>query len=327
MLNQELHELISKTHPNICQISVYKQGEAVFSDEWHGYKKEDACHVMSATKSIVALLIGIAVDKGMIKSIDDSILTYFPNYQVKRGEKTIQDVTIRHLLTMTAPYKGKGDPWTKVCSSEDWTSASLDFLGGRKGLTDEFNYRTVCLHILTGLLYEVSNMTTVAFANTYLFAPIGIKEVVNDAPKTAEAHKQFTMNKTPKTHIWLCDPKHIAAAGYGLCLSATDMAKIGQLCLNKGNYEGKQIISSEWINACFKPTSNQLPDYHNLRYGYLWWILDDKKETYGALGNSGNVIYINTEKNLVVAITSYFKPSVLDRIDFIETYIAPFILK
>ena len=63
----------------------------------------------------------------MIGSVDDKVLSYFPDYQVKRGEQAIYDVTVKHLLTMRAPYKGKGDPWSKVCSSLDWTKASLDF--------------------------------------------------------------------------------------------------------------------------------------------------------------------------------------------------------
>ncbi|MBR6487545.1 MAG: serine hydrolase, partial [Clostridiales bacterium] len=140
MNRNELNELIEKTQPNICQIVVLKDGREIYAGEWNGYKRDDCVHIMSATKSVVSLLTGIAVDKGLIGSIDDKVLDYFPDYQVKRGEKTIQQVTIRHLLTMRAPYKGKGDPWSKVCASEDWTKTSLDFLGGKKGLTDEFSY-------------------------------------------------------------------------------------------------------------------------------------------------------------------------------------------
>ena len=88
---------------------------------------------MSVTKSIVSLLIGICIDQGLIQSIDDKILDYFPNYKVKRGGKTIYDATIRHMMSMKGPLKCKYDPWTKVCSSDDWTKASLDFIRGRKG--------------------------------------------------------------------------------------------------------------------------------------------------------------------------------------------------
>lgn len=102
MEKQQIHEMVEKKYSNICQISVFHNNQEVYSDEWNGYQKSDTCHVMSVTKSIVSLLIGIAIDQGLIKSIDDKVLDYFPDYQVKRGEKTIYDVTIKHLKTMKA---------------------------------------------------------------------------------------------------------------------------------------------------------------------------------------------------------------------------------
>ncbi|NLU38833.1 MAG: serine hydrolase [Bacteroidales bacterium] len=327
MDKEKLHSLIEKEQPNICQVVIYKDGKEIYSDEWNNYKKSDCTHIMSATKSIVSLLIGIALDQGLIKSIDERVLDYFPGYNVKRGEKTIYDVTIKHLLTMKAPYKCKGDPWTKVCSSNDWTLSSLDFLGGRKGITNEFNYQTVCLHILTGLINKVSNMTPADFANKYLFEPIGVQGHINYLAKTVEEHKDFTMNKKPKENVWFCDPQGVGTAGYGLCFSAEDMAKIGQLCLDKGNFNGNQIVPSEWIEEITKPTCTTGNKFMNMMYGYLWWIINEEKNIYAAIGNSGNVIYIDPENNLAIAVTSYFKPTVFDRIDFIEGIIRPFILK
>ncbi len=325
MNKEELHGLIQKQQPNICQITAYKNGEKVYSDCWNDYKPEDCTHIMSATKSIISLLVGIAVDQRLIKSIDDKVLDYFPDYKIKRGEKTIQQVTIRHLLTMRAPYKCKGDPWTKVCISENWTYASLDFLGGRKGLTDEFNYQTVCLHILSGILYAVTGMKTVDFANEYLFAPLGIALHENYYAETAEEHKQFTIGKLPKENIWFCDTDGLGTPGYGLCMSADDMAKIGLLCLNNGVFDGKQIVPSRWIEEMTTPRVVESKNFRGMEYGYLWWIIEREKKIYAAIGNSGNVIYINPQKNLVVAVASYFKPTVFDRVDFIQQYIEPFI--
>lgn len=138
MNDKEFHNFISVTQENICQITALKNGIVLINDTWHNYKTTDTVHVMSATKSVVSLLIGIAVDKGFIKSINQPVLNFFPDYTIKRGEKTIQQVTLRHLLTMTAPYKYRSEPWTKVCSSDDWTVAALDLLG-RQGRT----YRAV----------------------------------------------------------------------------------------------------------------------------------------------------------------------------------------
>lgn len=325
MNKEEMHDLIAKQQPNICQIVAYKNNEKAYSDCWNNYKADDCTHIMSATKSIIALLIGIALDKGQIGDIDDKVLDYFPDYTIKRGEKTIQNVTIRHLLTMRAPYKCKGDPWTKVCSSDNWTQSSLDFLGGRKGLTDEFNYQTVCLHILSGVLYRATNMKTVDYANENLFEPLGIAMHENYYAETAEEHKQFTIGKLPKGNIWFCDSDGLGTPGYGLCMSAEDMAKIGLLCLNKGVYNGKQIVSAGWIEEMTKPRTVESDHFRGMEYGFLWWIIDREKSIYAAIGNSGNVIYVNPEKNIVVAVASYFKPTIFDRVDFIQEYIEPLI--
>jgi len=323
MNREELHNLIREQQPNICQIVAYKNGEKVYSDCWNDYEPKDCTHIMSATKSIFSLLIGIAVDRGEIGSIDDRVLDYFPEYKIKRGEKTICDVTIRHLLTMRAPYKCKGDPWSKVCSSDNWTYASLDFLGGRKGITDEFNYQTVCLHILSGILYRATDMKTVDYANAYLFEPLGIKKHMNYYVETAEEHKKFTIGKTPKTDIWFCDTEGLGTPGYGLCMSAEDMAKIGLLCMNKGKHNNQQVVSAQWIEEMTRPRTVESDRFRGMEYGYLWWIINRQKNIYAAIGNSGNVIYVNPEKNAVVAVASYFKPTVFDRVDFIQKYIEP----
>lgn len=319
----DIEKYFREKESNICQICVWQNGKEIYSEEWNGYRKTDCTHIMSATKSIVGLLTGIAVDKGMIRSTEEKVLSYFPEYVVKRGEKTIYDVTIRHLLTMRAPYKGKGDPWTKVCSSDNWTAASLDFLGGRKGITGEFNYRTVCLHILSGILYRATGMKTVDFANQYLFSPLSIAEHHNYYAKTAEEHKQFTISKAPKGNIWFADPEGLGTPGYGLCMSAVDMAIIGQLCLNNGIWNGNRVLSESWISDMTSPREVESCSFRGMQYGFLWWIIHPDKNIYAAIGNSGNVIYVNPQENIVVAVSSYFRPTVFDRVDFIEHIILP----
>lgn len=119
-MNKEvLHNFVKEQQSNICQIVAMRSNEVVYSDAWNNYKTTDNVHIASVTKSIISILIGIAIDKGMIKSINQKVLDFFPDYVTKRGEKTIQEVSLYHLLTMTAPYKYKSEPWTKVCTSED----------------------------------------------------------------------------------------------------------------------------------------------------------------------------------------------------------------
>lgn len=323
MNQEEFYSFISSSQKNICQITALKNGIVLINDTWHDYRVTDTVHIMSATKSVVSLLIGIAADRGFIQSIDQPVLDFFPDYTVRRGEKTIQQVKIRHLLTMTAPYKYRSEPWTRVCSSDDWTVAALDLLGGRAGLTGQFKYATLGIQILTGIISKTSGLSTVDFANRYLFAPLGIAPRTNYLARTAEEHKEFTMSKKPHGNIWFVDPKGVGAAGYGLCLSAEEMAKIGQMCLDGGMYGGKRIVSAEWIAESTVPRIQCDGNFRNMRYGYLWWIIDEEKHIYAAIGNSGNVIYVNPERAIVVAVTGTFKPTVFDRIDLIQKYIEP----
>lgn len=99
----EFHSYVADNQSNICQVTVIKNSKTIINDVWNGYKADDTVHTMSVTKSIVSLLVGIAIEQGLIGSIDDYVLDYFPNYKIKRGEKTIQKVTLKNLLTMTAP--------------------------------------------------------------------------------------------------------------------------------------------------------------------------------------------------------------------------------
>lgn len=192
-------------------------------------------------------------------------------------------------------------------------------------MTGQFKYSTLGIHILTGIISKMSGIKVVDFANKYLFEPIGVEKHINYLAETAEEHKHFTISKEPKKNIWFCDPEGVGTAGYGLCLSATDMAKIGQLCLDKGVHNGKQIVSSEWIEQMTKTNYKCGEEFRNMSYGYLWWIVDENKHIYSAIGNSGNVIYVNPSNNIVIAITSYFKPTIFDRIDFVQKYVEPVI--
>ena len=310
---------------NICQIYAIKNGVPVYDDCWHEYKKTDAVNVMSVTKSVMALLIGIAIDKGYIRSVDQKVIDFFPDYTVKRGEKTIYKVTLRHLLTMTAPYKYRSEPWTKVCTSDDWTKASLDLLGGRNGITGEFKYATLGIQILSGVIQNASGMKCIDFANKYLFAPLSIPAHTIHGASDKDDQFDFLMNKAPKKNEWYSDPKDTVTAGWGLCLSAEDMAKIGVLILNSGEYDNKRIISTNWIEEMTAQRIALGERFGNMHYGYLWYKPHKDKRIVAAIGDGGNVIYVNIEQNISIGVTGTFKPRVFDRIEFIEKNILPLI--
>ena len=127
MTKEELHLQIEEStgnESNVCQVCAIKNGEVVYEDHWSGFECDTPVNVNSVTKGIMALLTGIAFDRGLIESTEQKVLDFFPDYTVKRGEKTIYDVKLKHLLTMIAPYKYRSEPWKKVCTSSDWTKAA-----------------------------------------------------------------------------------------------------------------------------------------------------------------------------------------------------------
>ncbi len=318
-MNQEiikLNEIIKKDYQNIAGMVVLKDKEVIYEQYFNDCDKDTSIHIFSVTKSIVSLLIGIAVDKGYIKNLNQRVLDFFPDYIVKRGEKQIQNITLKDLMTMTAPYKYVFAPYTKYFTSHDWVKSSLDLLGG-KGKIGDFRYTPVIgPDILSGILVKTTGKSVFDFATENLFEPLDIK--VERSIVFEGKEDQMAFYKAKGISGWVADDMGNNTAGWGLTLNAMDMAKIGQLCLQKGMWDNRQIVSESWIEACMSKHSRW--DKMDLDFGYLWWINSDG---YAAVGDGGNVIYVNTEKNLVVSIASLFKPRVKDRIDFIKTIVEP----
>ncbi len=312
-----LEKIINSSYNNITGIIVLKNGETLYENYYNGYTANNTSHVFSVTKSIISILIGIAIDKGYIKSINQKVLDFFPDYTVKRGEKTIQSVTIKDMLTMTAPYKCKSEPYAKVFASDSWIKAGLDLLGGKRQ-NGEFRYSPIVgTHILSGILVKATGQSVLNFARENLFSPLEINVEHNVVLQNKEEHLAFSKDKNVSG--WVVDPEGINTAGWGLTLTPMDMAKIGQLYLSNGIWKDKQIIPAWWIDESIKEHSQG----GKLSYGYLWWIIDDKEHIYAALGQGGNAIYVNTKKKMVVSIASILKPYAKDSLKLIKDYIEP----
>lgn len=312
-----LEETINRDYRNIAGITVQRNGKKLYEHYFNGYTAESAFHVFSVTKSILSALIGIAIDKGNILSIDQKVLDFFPDYTPKRGEKTAQCVTIRDMLTMTTPFKYKSAPYTKYFTSESWVKSALDLLGG-KGEIGQFRYTPLIgPDILSGILTKATGQSALEFADENLFSPLGIDITRNVVFHSKE--EQLSIIKDHHESGWVADPQGINTAGWGLFIKTADMAKIGQLYLNRGTWNSRQIVSAGWIDESTTGHSR----WDRLRYGYLWWIIDEKEHSYAALGDGGNAIYVNPAKNLAVAIASLFKPTARDRIELIRQHIEP----
>lgn len=315
---QELEKIIERDYKNIAGMQISYDGAVIYEKYWNECNAGRRIHIYSVTKSIVSALIGIAIDKGYIRDVQQKVLEFFPEYMPKRGEKTIQNITLENLLTMTAPYKYRFfAPYIKYFTSGDWVEFSLDLLGG-KGNIGEFRYvPLVGLDILTGILTQATKMSVSEFAAEHLFAPLKIDTLPNIFFHSKE--EQMAWNKEKYVDGWVVDPMGVNTAGWGLALSVCEMLKIGLLYLNHGAWENKQIVSAEWITESTKEHSRW--EARKLSYGYLWWLGNDGG--YAAMGDGGNIIYVNPNRKLVVAVASNFLPRPKDRIELIKKHIEP----
>lgn len=314
-----LEKKINDDYRNIAGMVVLKDGKTLYEIYFNECTATSRIHVYSVTKSIISILIGIAIDKGYIKSIDQKVLDFFPDYTVKSREKTLQNVTLKNLLTMTAPYKYKFAPYIKYFTSDDGVKFTLDLLGG-KGQIGEFRYTPLIgPDILSGILIKATGQSVLDFATDNLFSSLGISALSNVTFHSKE--EQLAFNKANNISGWVADGAGTNTAGWGLTLSPTDMAKIGQLLLDNGIWNGEQIVSARWVDESTKVHSRW--EKQNLAYGYLWWILDDKEHAFAAMGDGGNVIYVNAKKKIVISIASLFEQKVKDRLEFIKGYIEP----
>lgn len=318
-LKTKMEKIINSSYSNIGGIIVFKKGTIQYKKYFNQCTATNTFHIFSVTKSIISILIGIAIDKGYIKSIDQKVLDFFPDYIVKKGEKTIQNITLKDMLTMTAPYKYKSEPYTEYFTSDNWVNSALDLLGG-KGQIGEFRYTPLIgPDIFSGILVKATGQSVLDFANDNLFSPLGINVEGNVVFQIKE--EQLAWYNEKNVSGWVADRTGVNTAGWGLNLMPTDMAKIGQLYLDCGMWNGKQIVSSGWINESTIEQSrcNEL----RMSYGYLWWIIDEKEHAYAAMGDGGNVIYVNAKKEIVISIASFYIPHAKDRIKLIREYIEP----
>lgn len=316
----ELEDIIRLEYKNINGIVVLQTGNIIFEKYYNGYGSEDALHVASVTKSIISALIGIAIDKGYIKSVNQKVLDFFPEYAYVPSEVQKRAITIRHLLTMTAPYPFKNwhEPFDRLCRQPDWIKYTLDSLG-QGGKIGDFKYSSEGAHLLSAIITRATGKCAREFANEHLFKPIGMREIPD-----------YKMNGFKRDDLfgeslkgWVKDPKGNSTGGWGITLTPMDMARFGLLYLKEGVWKGKQIISKEWIKESTTVHSEVKFDKSLLKYGYLWWLNNSKGFSYSAMGDGGNIICCIPEKALVIAITARCVSKQIYIGEFIERFIIP----
>jgi CubicO group peptidase (beta-lactamase class C family) len=247
----------------------------------------------SASKSVTSLLVGIAIDRKLIAGVDEPVLKFFPDTAAVK-QPGWDAITLRHLLTMSSGIKwDEARAWTDPENDEPHLTFEADPIGYvlAKPVAAPpdalWTYNGGGTELLGNIIERVSKKSLEAFARETLFQPLGIADV------------EWKPYKNGK----------IAAAA-GLRLRPRDAAKIGQLVLNRGRWNGQQIVSADWIAQSITPRF-QATGYFGgtLFYGYQWWMgrsLANGKEIkwVGAFGWGGQRIFIVPELDLVMMTTA-----------------------
>jgi CubicO group peptidase (beta-lactamase class C family) len=275
-----MFEFIEEQALNFHSVSIVRNGYVVTDACIHPFG-QDSKHIMhSAAKSIVSALIGIAIDRGDIEGVSQSILDFFPGRAMAHVDADKQAMTLEHALTMSTGLRcedSAASDWhtfRQMTQSQDWVQFMLDLPMAEQPGT-HFEYCNGVSLLLSAVLQEATGTSALAFAEEHLFGPLGISDVG-----------------------WLSTPQGVAT-GYGrLWMRPHDMAKIGYLYLNNGRWDGEQIVSSAWVKTSTRKHISPSPGGG---YGYQWWVRD--ADSYVADGYAGQRIIVIPERELVVVLT------------------------
>ena len=253
---------------------IFKDGQLVLERYAHGYDAETPHDIRSATKAITSLLVGIAIDRGMIRDENQSILDYFPEQRAKHP--MFQEIRIRDLLTMSSGLDS--DDWIpsslgneeKMYASRSWIDFFFSLPVVDKPGT-HFRYSTAGVVLLGELVKRASGLNLEKFADEYLFRDLGIVD--------------YRYAKTPAGET---------DAGGHLRLRPRDFAKIGLLVLQNGSWNGKSLVSTTWIRKINEPAFIIPGVPKNGPYmGSLWWqepVVDGEVRSFQARGNGGQYL-------------------------------------
>ena len=263
-------------------VIVVNRGTIVREIYYNDFSYSTQFNTYSVTKSFTSALVGIAIDQGIIGSVDDPVVSYFPNATFDHDSPEKQNVTIRHVLTMTSGFDYGEDPTLAPPVEGSVATHVLNSPVTREPGTS-WVYDSQAPSILTKIIEIQSNMSLIDFANEYLFDSLGIQEV-----------------------SWGTDDSGLAYGGFSLYLTSREMAKLGQLFLQEGMWNDEEIISKEWV---WESTLDHMPDdvqfVYSVKpsggYGYLWWTYDG---FYTASGLHGQRIIVNPSSEYVVVFTS-----------------------
>ncbi|MHA2251290.1 MAG: serine hydrolase domain-containing protein [Candidatus Kariarchaeaceae archaeon] len=278
---EEMMDVINEQNYFIDSIVVVKNGYIVWEYPDQTTNSATMYKLYSATKSFMSALIGIAIDKGILESVDQKVVDLFPERTIANLDVWKSQLTIEHLLTMTCGFEWVGpdfmtSSWGAALAAPDIIQHILDL-----PMSDDpgsaWYYNGGCSHLLSAILADTSGITTADFAEQYLFDPLGIE-----------------------SYEWPIDKNGYYFGGQDIYLYPRDMAKFGYLFLNEGEWDGKQIISKDWVQ---QSTNTSIFLSESVGYGYQWWTYP-QSGTYFANGAFGQKIFVVPESDLVVVFNA-----------------------
>lgn len=244
--------------------------------------------VESNTKSVMAVLTGIAVDQGKIKSASEKMVDFFPGRSMYNLDERKKAITLQNLLSMT-PGLDCADG-TPAAAGMYQTRLWVQYLQDLPMTSDpgkKWSYCSGASHLLSAVIQQAAGMDARSFANQYLFQPLGIAAV--------------------EKKDWAPDPEGVTNGVAGLYLTPGELAKLGYLYLNQGSWDGKQVVSANWMADATREQAYIGPDPYvgglDRRFGYMFSIFPEQKY-YGYLGMGGQELFVLPEQNMVVVFTS-----------------------
>ncbi len=281
-------EITEDQHKDLKGIVILRDGHLVSERYFNGDTASTLHDIRSATKSITALLMGIAIQRGLVHSVNDSIALYLPGLPADGKEK----ITIKDLLNMRSGLDADDDD-PKTPGDEDNLDKSADWLKAiysvpiKEPAGRTYNYASINAFLTGTIVENTSHMPLDRFADSNLFRPLGIDQ-----------------------ETWRHVPVNRVTGQGNLSITTRDLAAIGELVLNEGRVEGKQIVPKGWIAECTaKQVVSSARDPYSDYYGYMWYtkaerVDNDTIEVHFASGNGGNKAYVVPSLRMVVAITS-----------------------
>ena len=280
-----MFDYIEQEKANVHGVLVVRNGYTVVEAYYPPYGPNIRHSTASVGKSFTGALVGIAIHEGYIDSVDQKVLDFFSNHPTAHSDPLKQAMAVEDLLTMrsgldwpesAASYSSSGNIMNQMMGSLDWASFVLDQPMVAEPGT-RFNYSSGDSHLLSAIIQEATGMSTLSFARSRLFEPLGISRV-----------------------FWPSDPHGIAFGAGGLWLTPRDMAKFGQLYLQGGVWDGKQVVPAEWVAASIarQVSAHGAASY----YGYQWWVRVDG--TFAAHGYRGKRIFVVPDLEMVVVFTA-----------------------